>query len=56
MTAPTLDRTPDIAETADEWADRIAATFPPFTADEAAAVGRIAARIDARRAQKASTR
>ena len=34
---------------AEAWAERLAATLPPFTAAEAAEVGRIAARIDARR-------
>jgi hypothetical protein len=31
------------------WAEREAAKLPPFTAEEAAEVGRLAARIDARR-------
>lgn len=35
------------------WAQRMAAHLPPFTAAEAAAVGRIAARIDARIIQAA---
>jgi hypothetical protein len=34
---------------AEAWAERIAATLPPFTAAEAAEVGRLAATIDARR-------
>lgn len=31
------------------WAARIAAELPPFTAEEAAEAGRLAAQIDARR-------
>ena len=34
----------------DSWAAGIAATLPPLTATEAAAVGRLAAELDARRA------
>jgi hypothetical protein len=30
------------------WAQRVAASLPPLTADEAAAVGRLAAELDAR--------
>lgn len=40
-------------ETIDAWAERLAAQLPPFTPAEAAEVGRIAATIDARRAEKA---
>lgn len=38
------------------WAEKLAAELPPFTAAEAAEVGRIAARIDARRHAQTSTR
>lgn len=31
------------------WAERVAASLPPLTADEAAAVGRLASALDARR-------
>lgn len=34
---------------ADAWARRLAAQLPPFTADEIADLGRLAATIDARR-------
>lgn len=36
------------------WAKRLAAQLPPFTPEEAAEVGRLAATIDARRAHGAS--
>lgn len=36
-------------ERAKAWAKRIAASLPPFTPEEAAEVGRLAAIIDARR-------
>lgn len=41
--------TADAEARADAWAERWAATFPPFTAEEAREVGRMAAVIDARR-------
>lgn len=41
-----IRRTPDKA---DAWAERLAAQLPPFTAAEAAEVGRLAATIDRRR-------
>ncbi|MEV8510804.1 hypothetical protein [Dactylosporangium sp. NPDC051484] len=36
---------------AEAWARRIAAQLPPFTPEEAAEIGRLAAVIDARRAR-----
>lgn len=36
-------------ENIDAWAERVAAALPPLTPDEAAAVGRLAAALDARR-------
>lgn len=42
-----------VLDTANAWAERLAAQLPPFTPAEAAEVGRIAARIDARRAEQA---
>lgn len=43
---------PNLAEVddVDEWAAGIAAALPPLTAAEAAAVGRLAAELDARHA------
>jgi hypothetical protein len=38
----------DVADV-DVWAARIASTLPPFTGTEAAAAGRLAAALDARR-------
>lgn len=46
---------PDTSDHADAWAERIAATLPPFTTAEAAEVGRIAAQIDARRRTQAAS-
>lgn len=43
----------DAEARAEAWAERLAASLPPFTAAEAREVGRIAAAIDARRAEKA---
>lgn len=40
------------SEKAAAWADRIAATLPPFTPAEAAEAGRLAAKIDARRRER----
>jgi hypothetical protein len=40
---------PPAADEAAAWADAVAAALPPLTADEAAAVGRLAAALDAQR-------
>lgn len=42
----------DAEARAEAWAERLAAQLPPFTPEEAREVGRIAATIDARRAEK----
>lgn len=42
----------DAEARAEAWAERLAAQLPPFTAEEAREVGRIAATIDARRAKQ----
>lgn len=39
----------DISGRADAWAERLAAQLPPFTPDEIAELGRLAAAIDGRR-------
>jgi hypothetical protein len=36
-------------EDVEEWADRLAATFPPLTPDAVAEVGHLAAALDAER-------
>lgn len=38
-----------VDEEAEEWAARVAASLPPLTAPEAAALGKLAAALDARR-------
>lgn len=48
--SPSIGRVPAAVDDVDGWAAGIAAALPPLTVAEAAAVGRIAAALDARRA------
>lgn len=49
MSTATAER----VETVEEWATRLAADLPPLPPEAIATVGRIAARLDARRAAAA---
>jgi hypothetical protein len=46
MTTATVER-PTTDTALREWAEQVAASLPPFTADEARAAGRLAAALDA---------
>lgn len=49
-----MNDTASTQQSAQAWAAEVAASLPPFTAAEAAAIGQLAAVIDARRRKAAA--